>query len=89
MSLGADRGRVQRMILWEGGVLLAIGLAIGIAGAYAASGVIRGLLFGVAPHDPITLLGVATMMAAIGTVACWIPARRASRIDPAITMRAS
>jgi putative ABC transport system permease protein len=89
MSLGADRGRVQRMILMEGGVLLAIGLAIGVAAAYVASGIIRGLLFGIAPHDPVTMIGVAAMMAAIGIVACWIPARRAARIDPALTMRST
>jgi predicted permease len=89
MSLGADRGRVQRMILGEGGVLLAIGLLVGLAGAYFAAGVLRGLLFGVAPHDPITLAGVAVMMAAIGIVACWIPALRAARIDPAVAMRST
>jgi putative ABC transport system permease protein len=88
ISLGADRGRVQRMILGEGGVLLALGLVLGVAGAWFASGLIRGLLFGVAPHDPATLAGVAGLMAAIGVLACWIPARRASRIDPVITMRA-
>ena len=88
MSLGAATGQVQRMILREGSVLVLIGLAIGVVGAYFAASVIRGLLFGVAPHDPLTFAGVAGMMAFIGVVACWIPARRASRIDPAITMRA-
>ena len=87
MSLGADRGRVQRMILGEGGVLLVLGLVLGVAGAWFASGLIRGLLFGVAPHDPVTLAGVASLMAAIGILACWIPALRASRIDPVIAMR--
>ncbi len=87
MSLGADSGRVQRMILREGGVLLAVGLVLGIAGAFFAARVMRGLLFGVAPHDPLTLIGVVVMMAAIGVGACWIPARRAARIDPAIAMR--
>jgi len=89
MSLGADGGRVQRMILREGGVLLAIGLVLGAGGAFFAAGVIRGLLFGVAPHDPVTFIGVAGMMAAIGIMACWIPALRAARIDPAITMRST
>ena len=88
MSLGADRGRVQRMILREGGVLLVTGLVLGVGGAFFAARVIQGLLFGVAPHDPITLIGVAVAMAAIGIGACWIPALRASRIDPAIAMRA-
>jgi len=87
MSLGADSRRVQRMILSEGGVLLAIGLLVGVVGAFGAAGVIRGLLFGVAPHDPATFAGVAVTMAAIGMVACWVPALRAARIDPAIAMR--
>ena len=89
MSLGADRGRVQRMILGEGGALLAIGLALGVAGAFVGAGAIRGLLFGVAPHDPVTFVGVALMMAIIGIVACWIPARRAARVDPVIAMRST
>jgi predicted permease len=89
MSLGADRGQVQRMILREGGVLLALGLVLGVAGAFFATGLVRGLLFGVAPRDPTTFVGVALLMMAIGIVACWIPALRASRIDPAIAMRSA
>jgi predicted permease len=88
MSLGADRGRVQRMVLREGGVLLAMGLVLGVAGAFFAARVIRGLLFGIAPHDPATFIGVAVMMALIGIGACWVPALRAARIDPAVAMRA-
>jgi predicted permease len=88
MSLGADGGRVQRMILGEGGTLLALGLVLGVAGAFFAARVIQGLLFGVPPHDPTTFIGVAVMMTAIGIGACWVPALRAARIDPAITMRA-
>jgi putative ABC transport system permease protein len=87
MSLGADSGRVQRMVLGEGGGLLAIGLVLGVGGAAVGARMIRGLLFGVAPHDPTTFLGVALLMAAIGIGASWIPALRASRIDPAIAMR--
>jgi putative ABC transport system permease protein len=87
MSLGADSGRVQRMILKEGGVLLVIGLVLGVGGALMASRMIQGLLFGVQPHDPITLIAVAFLMLAIGIAACWLPAIRASKIDPAITMR--
>lgn len=87
MSLGADSGMVERMILAEGGVLLALGLAAGLAGAYFGSRLIRGLLFGVAPHDPVTLGGVAMVMVAIGLAACWLPARRAASIDPAVAIR--
>jgi ABC-type antimicrobial peptide transport system permease subunit len=77
------------MILGEGAMLVVIGLVLGVAGAFVAGRAIRGLLFGVAPNDPATFVGVALVMAAIGLVACWIPALRAARIDPAITMRAT
>ena len=87
MSLGADSGRVQRMILGEGGTLLAIGLALGVTGAFFAARVIRGLLFGVAPYDPVTFGIVAALMTLIGIGACWIPALRAARVDPAIAMK--
>ena len=89
MSLGAGRGQVQRMILREGSVLLITGLVLGVVGAFFGARFIQGMLFDVAPHDPVTLVGVALMMAAIGIVACWIPALRAARIDPAITMRSA
>jgi putative ABC transport system permease protein len=88
MTLGADPGSVERMILREGVGLLAGGLVLGVAGAFFAVRVIQGLLFGIAPHDPSTFIGVAVLMAAIGVVACWIPALRAAGIDPAIAMRA-
>jgi predicted permease len=87
MSLGADSGRVQRMILWEGGVLLVAGLVIGVIGAASGTHFIRGLLFGVEPTDPVTLIGVALGMAAVGIGACWLPALRAAKIDPAVAIR--
>ena len=87
MSLGADSGRVQRMVLWEGGALLLLGLAIGVGSAYFATQLFRGLLFGVAPHDPVTLAVVALAMGAVGLAACWLPALRAARIDPAVAIR--
>lgn len=87
MSLGAGPAGIQRMILWEGGRLVALGLAGGLVGAYLAAGLIRGLLFGVAPNDPLTFAGAGIAMVVVGLAACWIPAARAARIDPAITMR--
>lgn len=87
MSLGADQNRVQGMVIREGGVLLGIGLVLGIAGALFATRIIRGLLFGVAPHDPVTLILVALVMGTVGLVACWLPAMRAARVDPAMVMR--
>jgi ABC-type antimicrobial peptide transport system permease subunit len=87
MSLGADGGQVQRMIIGEGGVLLLTGLGIGVVGAMGASRFIRGLLFNVAPNDPTTLMIVAVVMAVVGLVACWLPALRAAKIDPVVAIR--
>lgn len=87
MSLGADAGRVTRMVLSEGGVLVLAGLAIGAVGALTLSRFIQGMLFGVPPHDPVTLAIVALVMLSVGILACWVPAARAARIDPAEALR--
>ncbi len=89
MALGAPPSRVTTMILREGGLLVGLGLAVGVAGSLALSRSIEGLLFGVASRDPLTLAAVAAAMLAIGMVACWVPAARASRIDPSEALRAS
>ena len=87
MSLGADSARVQRMVLAEGGTLLGYGLFLGVAGALIGTRLIRGLLFGVTPNDPVTLAAVAVMMVLVGVAACWLPALRAAKIDPAVAIR--
>ena len=87
MSLGADSGKVQRMVLMEGGVLLVMGLVLGVIGSLLATRLIQGLLFGVTPNDPVTLAAAAVAMVAIGVAACWVPARRAAKVDPAVAMR--
>ena len=87
MSLGADSSTVQRMILMEGGVLLVTGLLLGVVGALLASRMIRGLLFGVAPHDPMTLALVSIVMVLVGLAACWLPAARAAGVDPMVALR--
>ncbi|MGH7483374.1 MAG: ABC transporter permease, partial [Longimicrobiales bacterium] len=84
MSLGADAGAVHRMVLGEGGVLVVLGLAVGVVGAIALARLIEGLLFGVAPYDPITIAAVAALMAAVGVAACWVPAARAARVPPGV-----
>ncbi|HEX4469071.1 MAG TPA: ABC transporter permease [Gemmatimonadaceae bacterium] len=88
MSLGADASRVLRMVLGEGGVLLGIGLAVGLTGSLVTTGLLRGLLFGVAPHDPMTLGAVAAIIGAVGVAACLLPAVRAAKVDPAVALRA-
>jgi len=88
MTLGADGSRVKRMILGEGWALLGGGLSLGVAGALVAARLLGRLLYGVTPNDPLTVSLVAVVMATVGTVACWIPAARAARVDPATALRA-
>jgi ABC-type antimicrobial peptide transport system permease subunit len=76
------------MVLSEGGALVGVGLGVGVAVSLLLTRLMQGLLFGVAANDPMTLSGVAVLMAAIGIAACWIPAARAARIDPGIALRA-
>src|SRR5207237_7812922 len=79
MSLGADSGRVQRMILSEGGVLLTFGLVLGVLGSIFATRLMQGLLFGIAPQAPITLVSVAVVMSVVGVGGCRAPVRWAAR----------
>ena len=65
-----------------------IGLGVGVLGALALNRTLASLLFEVAPTDPATFVGVAALLLATAVIACWIPARRSSRIDPIVTMRA-
>jgi predicted permease len=88
MSLGADPFRVMRMVLREGWMLLAGGLLLGVAGSLIAGRLVSTLLYGVTPNDPLTVISVALVMATVGTLACWIPADRAARVDPATALRA-
>jgi predicted permease len=88
MSLGADAFRVKRMVLREGWVLLAAGLTLGVIGSLVAARLLDRLLYGVTPNDPATVSLVALLMATVGTLACWIPAGRAARVEPAVALRA-
>jgi ABC-type antimicrobial peptide transport system permease subunit len=88
MSLGADAMRVKGMVLREGWVLLAAGLTMGVIGSLIAARLLGTLLYGVAPNDPLTVSGVALLMAAVGPLACWIPAGRAAKVEPAVALRA-
>ena len=76
------------MVLSEGGILLAVGLLIGAAGSLITSRFMQGLLYGVQPNDPVTLLAVVFVLAAAGLVACWLPAVRAAKVDPGVALRA-
>ena len=87
LALGADHGRVLRLILKEGALLVMAGLLIGAPGIYVANRMIRGLLVGVSPSDPLTLLAAALGLLLVTMVTCYVPARRALRIEPAQLLR--
>ena len=86
MALGADRAQVLRMVVSLGAALVMIGLAAGLAGAWAATRGLRTLLYGVSPADPATAAGVALLLLAVALAACWLPARRATRVDPLVAL---
>ena len=87
LALGAAPRAVSRLVIAQGFRLIALGLTLGVIAAFALSRVVRGLLFGVAATDALTFGAVTLLLAATALLACWIPARRAMRVDPAITLR--
>ncbi len=87
MALGAQRGDVLRLIVGGGMKLTALGVAIGLSGAFALTRVLRSLLFGIEPFDALTLCAVAFLLCAIALLACWFPARRAASVNPLIALR--
>jgi predicted permease len=87
MALGARGGQVLALVLWSGFEIVIVAVVIGIAGALAAGRYLESQLYNVGPADPATMIGVPVLLALVALVACWLPARRAARVDPAITLR--
>jgi predicted permease len=87
VALGATGTRISRMVIGEGIVLTAAGLVVGIVGAMSAGKLLGTLLYGVGAADSVTLAGVVATLATVAVLASWIPARRASRVDPLVAMR--
>jgi ABC-type lipoprotein release transport system permease subunit len=85
--MGASRGDILRAIVWQGMLLTLAGAAAGVAGALAITPVLRSLLAGVEPGDPLTLLGVAAVLCLVALMASYLPARRASGISPLEALR--
>ena len=88
LALGASRGNILALIIKQGMTLVALGVVIGLGGAAAATQALASLLFGVSRLDPLTHLCVVALLAGVSGLACWVPAWRAARVDPAVTLRA-
>ena len=88
MALGADRDAIRRLVVWQGMRLAAVGLALGVAAAFALTRLIAGVLFGIRPWDPAAFVAAPVVLFAVALVAVWLPAARASKIDPIEALRA-
>jgi putative ABC transport system permease protein len=87
MALGAHPGAIARLVLGRGAKLTAAGVSIGIGAAALATRLMRGLLFGVSPIDPLTFVSAAMLLTLIALTACYLPARRATKVDPMVALR--
>jgi ABC-type antimicrobial peptide transport system permease subunit len=87
MALGADRVNVLRLILRRGARIGMLGLVIGTAAAYLSTRALAGMLYGVDPHDPLIFAAIAVSLFVVVVLASYIPARRATRVDPLIALR--
>jgi ABC-type antimicrobial peptide transport system permease subunit len=88
MALGAGRREVLRLVLTRALRIVAAGLVAGLAGAVAVTRVLQTFLFGVTPTDPVAFTIVTLLLMVVGLMAAWLPARRATRIDPCVALRA-
>jgi len=87
LALGADHGRVLRLVLGDGARLVGLGLLLGAPGIYVAGRLIRGVLVGVSPLDPFTLAAVALGLGLVAMAACYVPARRVLKLEPSESLR--
>jgi len=87
MALGAGTGNIMRLILGRGARLIGAGMVLGLAGAFGFARFLASLLFGVTPRDPQTFVGVSLVLVAAAMAACYVPARRATKVDPIIALR--
>ena len=87
MALGAESDDVLKLVVSMGLRLVGLGAVIGVVASLLLAGAIKSQLWGVSAHDPITVVAVTALLLVTGVVACWIPARRAARVDPLVALR--
>ncbi len=87
LALGAQRSTILKMVLRRGLGLAAAGSGLGVVAALIVSHLMAGLLYGVSPSDPLTFIGLTAVLVVVALAACYIPARRAMRVDPIIALR--
>ena len=87
MALGANREDILKLVVGQGVVLTVIGLVFGLSGMLALSRLLSSLLYGVTPTDPMTFVTVSVLLGAVAVLACYIPARRATKVDPMVALR--
>jgi putative ABC transport system permease protein len=87
LALGAQTSAVLKLVLWQGLKLSAAGIGLGLLGALALTRLLQSLLFGISATDPPTFAAIALLLLSVALLACWLPARRATKVDPMIALR--
>ena len=87
MALGAERSDVFKLIIGQGMMLAAVGIGLGCLAAFGLTRIMTNLLFGFVATDPVTFIGISVLLSSVALAACYLPARRAAKVDPIVALR--